>query len=279
MILRGDAQIKRKRYLAFIYIGGVFFFLLLVVTIILKQLYIAPTQSLISEHVDAILFEVLVLISGAGFASSVIGTIIDQYQRRVGDSQVQLNRFIGNEGIVEVFKSASDPRLIQYIQSLISTATSEIFFSGLGLGLLAHNMDLLVAIGRRLEEKKNLEVNIFIGSHKNAGVQNRINEERDWHNKNGINYDPSWVTRYPAEIRSVLNHHLNDKTRSRLKIVDLEDCPMSTVIKIDDHFLLFIYGTPNVRGSQSPWLAIDRSNGNGEIVRFLSAIVNYYKGL
>lgn len=277
MLLRGEAQIKRKRYLAFVYVGGVFFFLLLVVTIILKHLYSDPNESIISEVTDAILFEAFTVISGAGFASAVIGTIIDQYQRRVGESQVQLSRFIGSEGIVEVFRSATDPRLIQYVQSLILTANSEIFFVGLGLGLLSHNRELLNAIGDRLDAKKNLEVNIFIGKQTNPGVQNRINEEKEWHDKNGISYDPSWVTRYPNEISTVLQHRISEKSRNRLRIVDLDDCPMSTVVKIDDHFLFFVYGTPNIRGSQSPWIAIDKTNGNGEIVKFLNEIVNFYK--
>lgn len=272
-----ELQIERKRYLGFIYIGGLFFFILLVGTISLKYIYSSPDKYLISSSLDAIVFESLIEISGTVFAAAIIGTIIDQYQRRIGESQDKFSAFIAEEGIVNVFKSANDPLLIQDLQYHVSNARSEIVFIGLGLGILSHNLDILENIGKRLNERKSLEVNIFIGNEKNQGVMNRIKEEKDWHLKNNLHYNETWVSRYPAEIRSAIYRTVNEKAKSRLKIIDLDDYPMATVVKIDEHFLFFMYGTPDIRGSQSPWVALDISNGSGELVRFLSSIVEYYQ--
>jgi len=275
--LRGGSREERKRYLWFTYIGGAFFFVLLVTTIIVRVLYSDPSKALISETADAILFEILLITAGTGFGSTVVGVVIDQYQRRFGEYQEEVNRFIFQEGVSDVFRSAEDPRLIQYLLELIPDARSEMVFIGLGLGILSHNREILTAIGERLNAVQSLRVGIYLGSANNEGVKNRIHEEKAWHHENKINYDETWVTRYPAEIRSVLHRIVNGDSTDRLRVVIVDDCPMCTVMKVDDRFLFFAYGSPNIRGSQSPWIVFDGRAINSKWVRFLYDVVSFYQ--
>lgn len=274
---RANPKKERKRYLAFLYFGGLISFIVMIFTIIAKNVYADPNSALISEPADTILFEILIIVSGTIFGSTIIGVLIDQYQRRFSDHQDDINRFVLQIGIIDVFNSAVDPRLIQHLLRLIPSARSEIVFSGLGLGILSHNFDVLDAIGKRLNAVKSLRTDIFIGGSGSLGVMNRVSEEKIWHEAHGLSYSESWVTRYPAEIKSYLQRVVDVDAIKRLRIVEVDDCPMCTVIKIDDDFLFFSYGSPNIRGSQSPWMAFDGKTINSKWVQFLSNIISFYR--
>ncbi|WP_020586338.1 hypothetical protein [Desulfobacter curvatus] len=272
-----DWRASQKIYRAFVRVGGFVAFLLMLIIIVLKNLYSSPTESMISEVADAIIFELCLLCSGAFLASSLIGIIFDQYQTRfVQNENLIAKRFI-EEGIIRVFKSANDPNLATFILRLIKSTKSEIIACGLGLGLLAHNRDILNAISNRLNEEDNVRVSIYFGSESNVGVQNRIKEEKECHLKLGINYDDQWVTRYPAEIESVLSRSVNNNALNRLKIKKTAVCPMLSVIKFDDIYLFFSYGTPDIRGSQSPWIAIKGTSTQSEFAHFLKRNIDYYQ--
>ena len=213
-----DWRASQKLYRAFIRLGGSVAFLFILTIIILKNLYSSPTESMVSEVADAIIFEVGLLCAGAFLGSSLIGLIFDQYQTRfVKNENLIAKRFL-EEGIIRVFKSANDPNLASFVLRLILSAKSEIIAAGLGLGLLAHNRDILNAISDRLNEEDNVKVSIFLGAADNVGVQNRIGEEKKIHLKLGLNYDDKWITRYPAEIESVLNRNVNEEAQARLRI-------------------------------------------------------------
>lgn len=265
---------ERRRYVAFVYMGGLISLVILVACGILRQVYSSLDESLISEGVDATTFEVLTLLSSSIFGAAVVGVIIDQYQRRVSAREARDAHLVSKEGFADVFKSASDPRLIEYLNSQIASANSEIAAFGLGLGILSHNIDLLESIADRLNNNRGLIVRIMSGTKGNKGVQSRISEETDWHKQAGANYDPTWVTRYPAEIESVFARDVKPEARDRLEIVELQLCPMLTVLRIDTCYVIHMYGTPSIRGSRSPWLALERSSVRGSLIKFLDAILD-----
>lgn len=270
-------QYSQRLFRVFIYLGGIVAFIIIISLIVLKNLYADPTKSIFSETTDSILFEIGLLCSGAFFGSAVVGIMFDQYQQRFVQSETLIAKRFLKEGIIQVFKSANDPNLLEFLMEQVSSARSEIIAAGLGLGILAHNRDLLNNIASRLNDEDNFRVSIFLGSNDNAGVSNRINEEKVAHDKLGLNYDPSWVSRYPAEIKGVLLSQVNQSAHARLKVELADSCPMISAIKIDNIYLFFPYGTPDIRGSQSPWLAIKADSEYSEFAKFLKRVFLFYK--
>ena len=265
----------KKRYVAFLYFGGLFFLLMLVTAIVLNILFKDPTVSIVSETFDALFFEIFKAISGTAFGACLVGVIIDQYQERIAGNEKSLNDIIDAEGFVETFFSANDPSFLKYLHYYIEEAKSEINVIGLGLSVLALNLDLMEKIKDRMEKNKNLKVNIYIGSADNKGVLSRKKEEEEWHKSNSITYDYYWLERFPAEIRSFLRKDILESANKRLKIVDLTFCPWLTAIKIDDHYAIHIYGSPDIRGTRSFWLAFDDTKQKGKLVTFIDRIFNY----
>ena len=52
---------------------------------------------------------------------------------------------------------------------------------------------------------------------------------------------------------------------------------MVSVIKIDAIYLFFPYGTPNIKGSHSPWILIDGNAEGSAMVKFLKDIIKFYE--
>jgi len=271
-----DWQRDQRIYRAFVYIGGAFAFFALVTVVILKNIYTGSSTFLVSKTADPLIFEISIILIGAVFGTAIVGTVFDQYQRRfVARESIMVKKLLG-EGIIEVFRSSTDPALLQFMTHLINGARSEMTFIGLGLGILSRNREILSAIGERLNHQQSLMVNIIFGGNQNSGVQNRIFEEEQWHTQNNLSYDSTWVTRYPAEIRSLLDQVVLPAARGRLRVEAAATCPIMTIIKIDDIYLFFSYGPPSIRGSQSPWIALDTNSSCGHLGRFLAKSVEFY---
>ncbi len=274
---RGRIQRERRRYLLFLYFGGSFFLLLIIIAIALKVLYSSSIMPLISKAVDEIVFEIAITIGETGFGSAVIGVLIDQYQRRVNEDEESLSKFVTDEGLVDVFNSATDPRLVEYLTHLVAQARLEITFVGLGLSVLRNNRELTQTIRNRANQVKSLTVNVLVGDINNAGVNNRLNEEKSWYQSKNLYYPDTWPTEYFGSISAMLTAELNEDAKTRVHLLRLETCPMLTSVKIDDQFLFFPYGTPNMRGGDSPWLAVDGKAKNSKFVKFLSDLFAYYQ--
>jgi len=267
----------QKQYRSFVYFGGAFSFILIIVFIILKTVYIDPTVYLFSEVNDAIIFEIGILCCGAIFGSAVVGFTYDQYQKRfVQQESIIAQRYI-DEGIIKVFKSANDPNLIDYITELLRNAKSEIIAVGLGLGIFSHNQDILKLISERVNKESNFRACIYIGDEKNPGVINRVKEEKEAHSELGLSYYENWVERYPKEINSFLSKEINSDSMHKYTFKKTDTFTMISFIKIDNIFLFFPYGTPNIRGSQSPWIAISADAEKSEFANFLKKATNFYK--
>jgi hypothetical protein len=276
---RGSIQRERRRYISFLYIGGSFFLLLVIVAIALRVLYSTSTMSFISKTADAIIFDIAITIGEIGFGSAVIGIIIDQYQRRFSEDEENLSRFIADEGIVDVFGSATDPRLVEYLTHIVNQARLEITFVGLGLSVLRDNREMTQAICNRANQIRSLTVNVLVGDINNAGVANRLAEEKSWHQSKNIYYHDTWPTEYFGSISALLITGLNEDAKTRVRLLRLSTCPILTAAKIDDQLLFFPYGTPNIRGGDSPWVAIDGKAKDSKLANFLNDLFAYYQEL
>ena len=276
---RGSIQRERRRYISFLYIGGSFFLLLLIVATALQVLYSTSAMFFVSNTVDEIIFDIAISVGEIGFGSAVIGIIIDQYQRRFGEDEESLSRFIADEGIVDVFGSATDPRLVEYLTNIVNQARLEITFVGLGLSVLRDNREMAQAIRNRANQIRSLTVNVLVGDVNNPGVANRLAEEKNWHQSKNIYYPDTWPTEYFGSISAMLTTGLNEDAKTRVRLLRLNTCPMLTAAKIDDQLLFFPYGTPNIRGGYSPWIVIDGKAKDSKLANFLNSLFAHYQEL
>jgi hypothetical protein len=252
-------------------------FLVLVLFIVLRTLHHTKDLHLFSETVDTIIYETMIVASATFLATALIGIIYENFQTKiVHDDSLARERFI-DEGILKVYKSSTDAKMLEFMLNEISSSKSEVIAVGLGLGILSHNYQLLDAIAERVNNVDNFRLKIFLGSANNNGVQNRIHEEKLVHDKNNLYYDDSWITIYRSEISSVLNKIIEGDCAHKLTIKEIDTCPMVSVIKIDNIYLFFPYGTPNVKGSHSPWIVIDGNADRSALVKFLKDIIQFYE--
>jgi hypothetical protein len=259
------------------YWSAVVSFLVLVLFIVLKTLHHTAQLTLFSEAIDTIIYETMIVSAGTFLATALIGIIYEKFQTKiVRDSTLVRERFV-DEGILRVFKSAGDPKLLEFLQSEIGSSKSEVIAVGLGLGILAHNPQLLEAIAEKVNNIDNFRLKIFFGSSNNNGVKNRIQEEKTYHDNKNLNYDESWIQRYPSEMNGVLKSLINDNREHKFTIKEIDTCPMVSLIKIDNTFLFFPYGTPNIKGSRSPWIEVDGNADNSSMVKFLKDIIKFYE--
>lgn len=266
-----------RQYRVWVYWSASLSIILLILFIILKTLYLPPNIALISESFDSILFEIMIVCSGAFFSTSLIGIIYEKFQTRiVHDDTLVRERFV-DEGILKVYKSATDPNLLDYLLTEIINSKSEFIAIGLGLGILSHNPQLLHAISEKINKVSNYRIRVFLGSSKNEGVKNRIREEKLAHDKMQLNYDETWITRYFSEINSLLKSYVNKGFENKFQVKEIDTCPMISVLKIDDLYVFFPYGTPNIKGSQSPWILVDGEAENSSLVKYLKDIIAYYE--
>lgn len=269
--------LERRQFRMFLWLIGSLAFILLVVGVVLRQLYLEPTKSLITEDADAILFELAVLIGGTLLGTVIVGLIIDEYQSRFGQRSGDLSALVSREGIVDVYRSATDPRLLSDLESAITEARERVVGLGLGLGILHNNRSLLAAVANRVNASDHLRVEIYLGDEKNAGVQNRIAEEAAWHAASNVNYDPGWVRTYPNEIRSVLRLLVDQSKQQHFQVREVDSCPSIGIIQVDDRYFYFPYGPPSVRGSESPWMQLSGAGArDGTLIPFFHNCLSYY---
>lgn len=265
------------QYRTWAYWSAVVSFILLVLFIVLRTLKQTANLSLFSDSVDTIIYEIMIVSSGTFLATSLIGIIYEKFQTRiVRDASLVHERFV-DEGILRIYKSAADPQLLEFLQNEIANSKSEVIAVGLGLGILAHNPEILETIAERVNNVDNFRLKIYYGSANNNGVKNRIQEEKLYHDKKNLNYDESWIQRYPSEMNGVLRNLIIDNREHKFTISEIDTCPMISIIKIDNTFLFFPYGTPNIKGSRSPWIEVDGNAHSSTMAKFLRDIIKFYE--
>lgn len=252
----------------------------LIASVVLETIYRPTNSALINEAIDSIVFTVLQVGSSTIAGASLVALIIDNYQAAVRADTSSMTDVIESEGIVEIYRNANDPKLASRLEELIGTAQTEIIAFGLGLGILNNNRSLLIAIAQRINSTPNLKTTILLGSEQNIGVMNRLEEEYAWHQNRAVNYDKDWVTKYPAEISSIIMSYTDEKNAPRVSVEQIDTCFMYGSIVIDGHAFFHLYGSPDIRGSESPWYEFIYSiHDEGHIPKFIRRSINYYAEL
>lgn len=184
---------------------------------------------------------------------------------------------IENEGIRAVYSSDYDPLFIRELLSRVRSARNSIVMAGMGLSFLKGNTELISAITSSLKKSRSLQVEIYYGDPNNKGIKNRVDEE----NRSSINSNRSYNRAWPKEhLDSIVkafqnNLHPNDYARASIRLTNC--LPMICVIQVDEAFFWYAYGTPNIRGKESPWILIDTPNEGGFIRGFLENNISYYR--
>jgi len=271
-------QSAHRAYRGFIYFGAVIAVLLVIIVILLRNIYSSPTEALFSEAVDSIIFETVLILAGAFLGSATLGFVFERYQKNFVEAGSDISKRFFEDGIVAVYESTHDPQLIQFVSAEIKSAKQEFYAIGMGLGHLVHNEMLLSDLALNLNKNDSFSVQILLGSADNQGVKARVEDEKKAHEVMNHAYDPSWVDRYKNEIESKINALVSDEAKARLKVASINTCPMVQVIKIDNLYFFSPYGTPNIRGPQSPWIVVEDID-TAKIASFLSKIIKYSGGL
>jgi hypothetical protein len=268
----------RKQYRYFLKSWMIGAFAVVALSAFFKQAISTLNIAVTTRFLDPVIAEFGIAAGGAVLGTVLVGLLLDDYQQRFTQHAEDFSELIKDEGILDVFRDANDPKLLSTLQSSIDQAHDEIIAFGLGLGILHNNRNLLGAMAARLNETKNLTVAIYTGAATNSGVNNRIKEETNWHNRKGMNYDPNWVDKYPKEISTVLHALTKPDHHVRLTTKNVDVCAMFGCIKIDDRLFMFPYGSPDVRGSESPWLSLKIDNRNkGYLVQFALRSIAFFQ--
>ncbi|NOD85909.1 MULTISPECIES: hypothetical protein [unclassified Ruegeria] len=271
-------SVKRRRFLYFYVAVLAISSVILFTGFLLKALFADPQQALVTEVWDGIIFETAVFIGATIAGAALVALIIDHHQQRLGAESDELKTVIEQEGLLGVYQDANDPKLIARLIEAISGAHREFYAFGLGLGILFNNRSILQRLSEQINQNAAMSATILTGSGTNPGVANRIEEEKSWHESKNINYNVNWADNFPAEISTSLANWVNENSRSRVKVETVDSCFMFGAIVVDDVVFLFPYGSPDVRGSESPWYElVYKSGSEGKLASFVRRCVSYYK--
>lgn len=272
-------SVKRRRFLYFYGAVLAISSIILFAGFLLKALFADPQQALVTEVWDSIIFETAVFIGATIAGAALVALIIDHHQQRLGAESDELKTVLEMEGILGVYQDANDPKLLSKIIEAISTAHREFYAFGLGLGILFNNRSILQRLSEQINKNPAMTATILTGSGQNSGVANRIAEEKSWHESKNINYNVNWAENFPAEISTSLANWVDEASRSRVKVETVDSCFMFGAIIVDDVVFLFPYGSPDVRGSESPWYElVYKAGSEGKWANFVRRCVSYYKG-
>jgi hypothetical protein len=213
-----------------------------------------------------------IALASTGLATTLITLLVGQYQERMTEMETLRRRVSEDEGVIGTYSSDSDPLFAAFLMNIITTAQEEIRAVGLGLGFFAHNPPILDAIASRVKQRKHLTVKIQYGGSNNPGVLARVEEETNWNKFHSYEYDPNWLTRYPNTIRDRLRMQLSVEQMHRVSVEPCWFMPMLMVILVDETLLVSLYGTPGMRGSETPWIAINRRAPHGQFAAFIDRV-------
>lgn len=259
-------------------LAGVLGFITLVFGSLIPVLWPAEGEShLLSKASDAVLVQLCLIVGGAILQTSLIGWLYDKYHNLEKKTDETLQGLIAKEGLELIFSTDRDPEFADFLSRAITEARTDVVFAGLGIGYLHSNVLLLDAIRSSLRENSKLEVEILYGDPTNEGLKTRLREEHSYSGSVGLEYDEQWPLRYFNHMTSHLPHGLSESEKQRLRIGRLKFMPMLQVVKIDQTLLFSIYGTPNQRGRQSPWVVLGATKKHGLLYKFISDFVAYAK--
>lgn len=215
-----------------------------------------------------------IALATTALATTLVTLLVGQYQERMTEMEQLRRRISEDEGVIGTYSSDSDPLFAAFLMNIVTSAQDEIRAVGLGLGVLAHNPPILDAIASRVKSRKHLVVKIQHGAANNPGVLARVAEEADWNRSHSYEYDQNWLTRYPNTIRDRLRMQLSEEQMQRVFVGPCWFMPMIMAILVDETLLISLYGTPGMRGSETPWIAINRRAPHGQFAAFIDRVFN-----
>lgn len=272
--------LKKKRQKYNFFYGSILTIssIILLTAFLLKALFADPQTHLFSEVLDGIIFETFAFVGATIAGAALVALIVDHHQQKLGDENDFLKMVVQTEGILNVFQDANDPQLSLRITEAIESAHKNFFAFGLGLGVLFNNRRLLQVLADRLNDTPGMRATILTARSDNPGVQNRVSEEHRWHKNSKINYNINWANTYHEEIKSSIFSWLTDGAKTRTQVNTFNTCFMFGAIVIDDVAFVFPYGSPDIRGSESPWYElVYRENEEGYLAKFIRRSVRYYE--
>lgn len=180
------------------------------------------------------------------------------------------------EGIRAVYTSDYDPQFTTEMLRRIRSAKSQIVMVGMGLSFLKGNTEMISAIASRLQERPSLTVEIYYGNPKNKGIKNRVEEEHLYSAKSNRSYNRAWPTEHLDSILKAFQNEVHPRDYERFSIKYADCLPMITIVQIDEVFFWYPYGSPNIRGKESPWMLVENRNSQGAICQFLENNIKYF---
>lgn len=183
----------------------------------------------------------------------------------------------GAADISAVYSSDYDPAFLTTLRQRIEEARTEIVLSGMGLSFLKGNIESIDDIAAVLRKRATLKVILFYAHPTNRGIQNRVREEARESERSNRSYGKNWPTEHLQSIITEFQNRLLPDELGRISIRFTDSLPMVTIVKIDDRFFWYPYGSPNIRGKESPWFEVDVHNHPSYVSDFLKKNIDYYK--
>lgn len=173
-----------------------------------------------------------------------------------------------------VYESDYDPEFIRDLIAALEQGHNEINFVGLGLKFLRGNNPYIHAMDQALSVNKELRVRLFLADPECEGLLVRIADEEEASNRDGRPYRVTWPRVYRESIKKAFWRGINEASKERVSFYSLPFCPTASLIQVDDTWFFSPFGTPDIRGSESPWL---RVAGNGQTTKLHAYLRNCMK--
>ncbi|MBI5275979.1 MAG: hypothetical protein HY854_05910 [Burkholderiales bacterium] len=215
--------------------------------------------------------------SAAAFCKVFLGSTYTEAMGAETSRTTSQSSSIVREGVSDVFASDFDPAFTSQLVAKLNGARRSIVFAGMGLSFLKGNTALVLTLTTALHRVRELTVEIFYGDPSNPGIRNRIREEASDGALRGRAYSRDWPKTHIASIRRALESRLTSEEQGRLKIRAASCLPMATIVRADDAYFWYAYGTPNIRGKESPWIMLDAPGEDSELRKFLDTCIAYYQ--
>ena len=176
-----------------------------------------------------------------------------------------------------MFSSDDDPRFVAELDARVRRAKHSIFIAGMGLSFLKGNNEIVQSLDRAMAANTDLRVSIFFGNPNSGGILNRVAEEARASDLTRRPYRPQWPEQNIQSVLHSFRAHVRAEHHSRVFITHADSLPMMSIIRIDSVYFWYAYGTPDIRGKESPWIMLAKRGKGGELVRFIDQSIAYYE--
>jgi len=183
---------------------------------------------------------------------------------------------LDREGIRGVFSSDFDPGFSQALLSRMGKAQRQVVMVGMGLSFLKGNTELVAAAAAAVRKQPTLTLSIICGDPAYNSILSRVREEEAESKRAKKAYNIHWPQDHLESILKSFRHVLLREEYARVSISTADCLPTMSIVRIDNTFFWYCYGTPNIRGKESPWILLERPRPGSYLRRFLESNLEYY---